>query len=494
MKKQFLFAAALFFATAALLAQTNTFPTTGSAGIGTTTPVSSAILEMSSTTQGMLTPRMTKAQRDAIPTPATGLLIYQTNSSPGFYFFNGSGWTAVASKGANTSLSNLNAGGTSINVGLTPSADNTIDLGSSTNRWNEVYVNSIKFMDGTTQSTAGGGGGGLSGSGTANYVTKFTAATTVANSAIYENLGNVGINTTTMVGSANFVSKSNATTGYGGMYVDMANNAGAKPFYGYALGGAAQAWTYYDKDNLQLRFYNSGDRITIDNGGYVGIGSNSPLQKLHVAGSTYISGDLGLGTSAPAQKLHVVGSGYISSNLGVGTSDPGYKLHVVGGTDAELASGGFLVTGSTTSTNISMDNNEIMARDNGATSTLFLNNEGGNVSMCYAGGAVHIGSLNPATGYLLTVDGKVICEELKVLMSESWPDYVFEDDYTMPSLYELEASIKANKHLPGIPPACEVETEGIAVGDMQVKMMEKIEELTLYIIDLQKQIDALEAK
>ncbi|HMX04031.1 MAG TPA: hypothetical protein PKE14_05135, partial [Chitinophagales bacterium] len=96
-------------------AQTNTFPTTGSAGIGTITPASSAILDIQSTTQGMLAPRMTKAQRDAIVSPTTGLLIYQTNSSPGFYYYTGATWSAMAAKGANTSLSNL-AASTSINT------------------------------------------------------------------------------------------------------------------------------------------------------------------------------------------------------------------------------------------------------------------------------------------------------------------------------------------------------------------------------------------
>ena len=114
--------------------------------------------------------------------------------------------------------------------------------------------------------------------------------------------------------------------------------------------------------------------------------------------------------------------------------------------------------------------------------------------MGYAGGNVMIGASVPATGYLLSVDGKVMCEELKVQMSGSWPDYVFADDYTLPTLYELEASIKQNKHLPGIPSAAVVEAEGIEVGAMQVQMMEKIEELTLYIIELQKQIDVVLAE
>ncbi len=79
-------------------AQTNTFPSTGSVGIGTTTPDASSLLEIKSTKKGLLIPRMTKTQRDAIASPATGLLIYQTNSTPGFYYYDGSAWKAVTSK------------------------------------------------------------------------------------------------------------------------------------------------------------------------------------------------------------------------------------------------------------------------------------------------------------------------------------------------------------------------------------------------------------
>ena len=206
-------------------------------------------------------------------------------------------------------------------------------------------------------------------------------------------------------------------------------------------------------------------------------------------------GVYGTTTSGTSQWAgYFVGRGYFSGNLGVGTATPDVKLHIEGGTDAELATGGFAVFGSTASGNIAIDNNEIMARNNGAATTLYLNNEGGNITMCDASGSVMIGTAVPATGYLLSVDGKVMCEELKVQMSGSWPDYVFADNYALPSLYELEASIKQNKHLPGIPSAAVVEAEGIEVGAMQVQMMEKIEELTLYIIELQKQIDALKAE
>src|ERR1043166_8626873 len=106
-KKFFSISFAISIAWSTLSAQTNTFPSTGSAGIGTITPNASSILEIKSTTQGLLIPRMTGAQRNAIASPATGLMIYQTNGTPGFYYYDGSAWTAVAPKNnANRSLSN----------------------------------------------------------------------------------------------------------------------------------------------------------------------------------------------------------------------------------------------------------------------------------------------------------------------------------------------------------------------------------------------------
>ena len=109
----------------------NTFPSSGSAGIGTTSPNASSLLELRSTTKGLLISRMTKAQRDAIASPATGLMIFQTNNNPGFYYYNGTSWTTVgAAVGANTALSNLKSS-TAINVSLVPATNNAIDLGSS---------------------------------------------------------------------------------------------------------------------------------------------------------------------------------------------------------------------------------------------------------------------------------------------------------------------------------------------------------------------------
>ena len=94
----------------------------------------------------------------------------------------------------------------------------------------------------------------------------------------------------------------------------------------------------------------------------------------------------------------------------------------------------------------------------------------------------------------LAVKGRIICEEITAALYGGWPDFVFAKEYKLQPLAELETYIKANQHLPGIPSAKELqEKEGLALADMLTKQMQKIEELSLYIIELNKKVIALEA-
>jgi len=108
-------------------------------------------------------------------------------------------------------------------------------------------------------------------------------------------------------------------------------------------------------------------------------------------------------------------------------------------------------------------------------------------------GAMLIGSNanRTATGYSISIAGKAIATEFTTLAVGSWPDYVFDEKYVLQPLDKLEESIHQNKHLPNIPPASEIEKSGIPLGEMSKKMIEKIEELTLYIIELNKKNEAL---
>jgi hypothetical protein len=216
-------------------------------------------------------------------------------------------------------------------------------------------------------------------------------------------------------------------------------------------------------------------------------------------------GILYLGSNG-TNRVAVIGNG----NVGIRTSSPLAPLHVLTGSNLDLteANSGFMLLGNAGSTNMAFDNNEIQARNNGAASTMFLQFKGGGVRigdgdfstslrLGVAGDAIVTGNLRvgeqplPA-GYTFGVDGKIICTEVMVRLVPSWPDYVFNPGYKLRNLYELDHFIKTNNHLPGIPKAAEVE-KGLSLGEMQKLQMEKIEELTLYIIQLKKELDELRA-
>lgn len=95
----------------------------------------------------------------------------------------------------------------------------------------------------------------------------------------------------------------------------------------------------------------------------------------------------------------------------------------------------------------------------------------------------------------MIIDGNIESKKVKVTATPgSVPDYVFKPDYKLRSLSELESFIKINSHLPNVPSAKEVETNGQDVGEMQLKLLEKIEELTLYVIEQDKKYKQLEEK
>ncbi|MCL9805149.1 hypothetical protein NAT51_06440 [Flavobacterium amniphilum] len=118
-------------------------------------------------------------------------------------------------------------------------------------------------------------------------------------------------------------------------------------------------------------------------------------------------------------------------------------------------------------------------------------------SSCFEGNVfmntnLGIGTSNFTDGantYKLSVKGKIRAEEIKVY--STWADYVFADEYQLRPLSELEKFIKENKHLPNVPSAKEVTENGLALGEMVKVQQEKIEELTLYIIDQNKKLEEL---
>jgi hypothetical protein len=109
----------------------------------------------------------------------------------------------------------------------------------------------------------------------------------------------------------------------------------------------------------------------------------------------------------------------------------------------------------------------------------------------YVAGDLRIGTTTGAAGYKVSVNGGVMCTSVKVQSVSNWPDYVFDPAYKRMSIDALESFVTEHRHLPGIPSAAEVEAgEGFDLGEMQKKTLEKVEELTLYLIEQNETIKA----
>jgi hypothetical protein len=210
-----------------------------------------------------------------------------------------------------------------------------------------------------------GGGGGIGGSGTTNYIAKFTGSTTIGNSIIYDNGTNVGIGTTApsykltvsggdIYGSNNLYIAGNVGIGTTAPSYKLHVQGGDIYSSGYVRGGTGlcigsdcrTSWPSgggggiggSGTTNYIAKFTGSttiGNSIIYDNGTNVGIGTTAPSYKLTVSGgdiygsnNLYIAGNVGIGTTAPVQKLDVRGNTYISGNVGIGTTAPQSKLSI----------------------------------------------------------------------------------------------------------------------------------------------------------------------
>ncbi|MDI9364930.1 MAG: hypothetical protein QM541_08260 [Flavobacterium sp.] len=237
-------------------------------------------------------------------------------------------------------------------------------------------------------------------------------------------------------------------------------------------GGKIKVSDYYNSSGI-------GGAIQIDANGRTGAESKWVIYNMKKNGPSVGAGGLQFwnypadGTSYGAccnMRLAITEDG----NVGIGTMQPLGKLQVV----VPNSTAGLQITGS-----------------NGY-ETWFPYSDGnnyirGNTIISDLGGTVLIGTNTfpaPSASYKMVVDGKVGVRKLVVTQLAGWADYVFVPSYKLRPLQDLETYIKQHQHLPDVPSASEVAANGIDLGDNQAVLLKKIEELTLYVIEQNKEL------
>jgi hypothetical protein len=268
---------------------------------------------------------------------------------------------------------------------------------------------------------------------------------------------NVGIGTTNPSYSLDLLSsnprlrvKDNST---GSTVLDLEGGSGS--FYvandnstGSAFGGSAYAATLYRSGAYPIAMWTNGaERMRINSSGNVGIGTTMPISGGNAAKWLTIDGTTNYG------------GGLISSING----NP--KAYFYSENNYAIVQG---ATGQ-----------GVKLMPNGIEGVTVITN-----------GNVGIGTTSPDAK--LAVKGQIHAQEVKVdLLGAMVPDYVFAKDYQLKTLMEVDAYIKANSHLPEVPSAQEIEKNGLLLGEMNMVLLKKIEELTLYMIEMKKEIGLL---
>ena len=460
-------------------------------------PDASAMLDVKSTDKGLLIPRMTETERNAITSPATGLLIYQTDGTAGFYYYDGSKWGLIGS-GA-FSIDDLSDGKTAgysvffgdgagenddgtdnenVAVGDSSLSSNTTGYFNTANGYESLYSNttgkyntasgnkSLLFnITGDYNTASGYGSLNSNTTGDKNTASGFESLyfnTTGGNntaSGFVSLFSNTTGDKNTASGKStlynNETGSYNTALGYAAGFKDTASGSvylGFKAGYNNTTGNRLYIensdsdtpliYGEFDNDLIRINgdlditgsLMNFGindlsDGKTGGNSVFLGDGAGvnddgTSNQNVAVGdsslnsnttgwnntalgyaagyngtgnGSVYIGYEAGYNNTT-GERLYIENSDSdtpliygefdndiltVNGKLGVGTSAPDVQLHVVGGTDASLAGGGYLVAGAITGSNVVMDENEIMARNNGAIAALHVQRNGGAFNLHY---------------------------------------------------------------------------------------------------------------
>jgi hypothetical protein len=346
--------------------------------------------------------------------------------------------------------------------------------------------------------------------------------------------GNLNVASTLAYGRAIIATaetKTNATWTSASTALFLSTNETDQPFgikFGI-LGSTSAANRYVSLQTGEHDVANTGNLALQHAGGNVGIGTTSPLNLLHVSksnGTAYSStaqmrissGGSGgsratillsddalsdgkisyLPASVSENRLLSLSASSVESdfvirgngNIGIGTTSPVAKLSIsnggAGGLEIDPVSG---TNGGTDILSYNRSTSAYKQLTAKAYNFAFGTSTTNNALVILNGGNIGIGIASPSEK--LSVNGNISAKKI-IVTQLGWSDYVFNDDYKLRSLSSVESFIRQNKHLPEVPSAKEVEDKGISVGDNQALLLKKIEELTLYMIEMNKRNDQME--
>lgn len=466
-------------------------------------PHQSAILDIQSTTKGMLPPRMSTLQRTSIMGPSIGLTVFDMDTYS-YWMYRGDvmgGWIEMQHGLQNHWTAN----------GINIYNDNAGNVGIGTN--NPLEKLSINGANPVIQMlNSGTARGFFQVNGTdlkmATYFNNTTGnlilGTRATDRLWITPAGHIGIGTATPA-TALTISSTDPTL--------QLQNAEVDKGFIQLSGNDIRIGT--NSTNTTGRFLvrtNGVDRLNVNDEGWVGINTtiqNSTLQvngtgsnaafRVQVNGSTKMlvapNGGVTIGTNQitpPANGL------YVDGMVGIGTNAPTAEITV-----NNLVANQFPRI-EVNHNNVKMGQIEVIQNAKVDFRVGATTEEGRTIigaQQNYWGLVVHphtgetsIGGPDHAHGYELSVPGWIMCEDLTIDNVGDWPDYVFEKDYKLLPLADVRKFIETNKHLPNVPSAAEMDKNGLRMKEMTHTFMEKIEELTLYILQLQQQIDELKRK
>ena len=468
------------------------------------------ILDVESTTEGALLPRMTTAQRTAISTPAQSALVYDTTTKS-FWYFDNTQWVELGAGGGGTASGDeIKDADNDTKIQVEEGTDDDIirfdirgvehlqlsrSAGSELliepkNNFFNVFLGDDSGRNVTSGAFSNTFVGALAGR-VATGGNENTIVGTEAGAAITTASGNTNIGRWS---GRDITGSQNTTLGYAsgqkdtlssfstiiGAYSGQNSSGNRNTLIGYGAGQNNEG--SYNVFLGRFAGQNSvgSDKLYINNTGADSTGAlvygEFDTKWLRVNGAFNLgTWDSGSSGSLDAQ-MNL--SGAHNSGVNNGSATGTYKLKIEG-----YNNDGLVVY-------------PIHVMDENLQVDFYLKNRdspNGNTPQMYFAGDYAIGAEKWATGYRLSVDGKIACEEVMVDLSGSWPDYVFQPEYELKSLEEVQNHINEKGHLPGVPSAEEVEENGIQVGEMNKVLMEKVEELTLYILEQDKALKAAEA-